>query len=448
MRAVAACFEGVFRLEEAVSVDEVLRGGLDSKQVLVRGWLQNRRSSGGIIFLQVRDGSGVVQCTLRKGEVDDKVFQEFLTAGIESSVELQGTVSPDPRAPGGREVQVDAGRVEYAALEEFPIAKKHHGPEFLLDERHLFVRTDKMRSILKIRALILSAARAWFDSHGYTEVQVPTLTSAAVEGGATLFEVKYFDEKAYLTQSWQLYAEALIASIGKIYTVAPSFRAEKSRTRRHLTEYWHLEAEAPWCDLDGIMKVEEQLLSHVVERLLERSRPELALFERKAGDLERVKPPFPRITYDEALKMMGGEKKAGIKWGDDLGYEQEKLLTEHFDQPFFVTRYPKKAKAFYHKPDPENPAVTLSVDLLAPEGYGEITGGGQRIEDYKTLVARIEEEGLDSKSYQWYLDLRKFGSVPHSGFGMGLERVVSWVCKLDHIRDAIAFPRLINRLYP
>ena len=263
-----------------------------------------------------------------------------------------------------------------------------------------------------------------------------------------MFEVKYFDEKAYLTQSWQLYAEALIASVGKIYTVAPSFRAEKSRTRRHLTEYWHLEAEAPWCDLDGIMEVEEQLLSHVVRQLLERSRTELAMFGRKPEDLERVRPPFPRISYDEALRMIGGEK-AGIKWGDDFGYEQEKLLKPHFDRPFFVTRYPKKAKAFYHKPDPENPEVTLSADLLAPEGsQSELTGGGQRIEDYEALVRRIEEEGLDPKSYEWYLDLRKFGSVPHSGFGMGLERLVSWICKLDHIRDAIAFPRLINRLYP
>ncbi len=434
-------------LEEAVSVEEISKGGLDGQRVVVRGWLQNKRSSGGIIFLLIRDGSGVIQCTLRKGDVDDKVFQEFLSAGVESTVKLEGTVREDSRAVGGREIQVDAGKLEAAALDEFPIAKKYHGPEFLLDQRHLVVRTDKMRSMLKIRAVVLSAARSWFDAHGYTEVQVPTLTSAAVEGGSTLFEVKYFDEKAYLTQSWQLYAEALIASVGKIYTVAPSFRAEKSRTRRHLTEYWHLEAEVPWCDLDGIMEVEEQLLSHVVRQLLERSKTELALFGRKAADLERVQPPFPRISYDQALEMIGGEK-AGIKWGDDLGYEQEKLLTTHFDRPFFVTRYPKKAKAFYHKPDPENPEVTLSVDLLAPEGYGEITGGGQRIEDYETLVRRIKEERLDPKSYEWYLDLRKFGSVPHSGFGMGLERAVSWICKLEHIRDAIAFPRLINRLYP
>jgi len=304
-----------------------------------------------------------------------------------------------------------------------------------------------MRAVLKIRAVILSAARSWFDSHGFLEVQVPILTSAAVEGGATLFEVKYFEEKAYLTQSWQLYAEALIASVGKIYTVAPSFRAEKSRTRRHLTEYWHVEAEAPWCDLDGIIRVEEEMLSYVLEQLIVRCADELGLFERKLDDLRRVVPPFPRITYDDAFRMMGGEK-SGIKWGDDLGYEQEKLLTEHFDRLFFVTGYPKKAKAFYHKPDASRPEVTMSVDMLAPEGYGEITGGGQRIEEYDALVGRVKEEGLDPKSYGWYLDLRKYGSVPHSGFGMGLERLVSWVCRLDHIRDAIAFPRLINRVYP
>ena len=437
----------MYWLEEAARVVDVFAGSLDGKEVLIRGWLQNKRSSGGIIFLFIRDGSGVIQCTVRKSEVEAKVFESFLSARVESSVQVEGEVKSDPRALGGREVIVHTGRVDSAAIEDFPIAKQFQGPDFLLDKRHLFVRSDKMRAVLNVRAVILSAARTWLDSHDYLEVQVPTLTSAAVEGGSTLFEVKYFDEKAYLTQSWQLYAEALIASVGRIYTIAPSFRAEKSRTRRHLTEYWHLEAEAPYVDLDGIMEVEEQMLSHVLGQLLERTSAQLALFERKREDLEKVKPPFPRITYDDAFKMIGGEK-SGIKWGDDLGYEQEKVLTTHFDRPFFVTRYPKKAKAFYHKPDPLNSEVTLSVDLLAPEGYGEITGGGQRIEDYDALIGRIKEEGLDPKSYEWYLDLRKFGSVPHSGFGMGLERVVSWVCKLEHIRDAIAFPRLINRVYP
>jgi asparaginyl-tRNA synthetase len=434
-------------MQQIATVREVLQGTFDSKQVLVRGWLQNKRTGGGIIFLLLRDGPGVIQCTLRKGKVDEKTFEEFQSARIESSVELRGEVKPDPRAPGGREIQVDEGRVVHPALEEFPIAKQFHGPEFLLDKRHLFVRSDKMRSILRVRAVVLSAVREWFDKHSFTEVHVPTLTSAAVEGGATLFEVKYFDQKAYLTQSWQLYAEALIASVGSIYTVAPSFRAEKSRTRRHLTEYWHVEAEAPWCDLNCIIGVEEQLLSHIVATLVEKCKTELALFERKLEDLEKVKPPFERVTYDQAFKMIG-EEESGIRWGDDLGYEQEKLLAVKFDRPFFVTHYPKKAKAFYHMPDPANPEVTLSVDCLAPEGYGEITGGGQRIEEYDALLARIREEGLDPKSYEWYLDLRKFGTVTHSGFGLGLERVVSWVCKLDHIRDAIAFPRLINRIYP
>ncbi len=428
-------------------VREVLEGGLDGKQVTVRGWLQNKRSGGGIQFLLVRDGTGVLQCTLGKKGVPSNVFGSFLTAGVESTIELSGHVRKDARAPGGWELQADRGKVLHLALEEFPIAKKFHGPEFLLDNRHLYVRSDRIQAILRIRARLLSAARAWFEEHGYTEVHVPSLTSAAVEGGATLFEVKYFDEKAYLTQSWQLYAEALVPSVGRIYTVAPSFRAEKSRTRRHLTEYWHLEAEAPWCDLDCIMKVEEELLTRIVGILLETSKEELKLFGRNPEDLEKVKPPFDRLTYDEAFKMIG-EEGSGIKWGDDLGYEQEKLLTEKFDRPFFVTRYPKKAKAFYHKPDPVRPEVTLSVDLLAPEGYGEITGGGQRIEEYEELLGRIREEGLDPKAYEWYLDLRKFGSVPHSGFGLGVERVVSWVCKLDHIRDAIAFPRLINRIYP
>src|SRR3989454_1753485 len=433
-------------MQQVVTVREILRGTLDAKQVRVRGWLQNKRTGGGIIFLLLRAGSGVVQCTLRKGKVDEKTFEEFQSARIESSVELRGEVKPDPRAPGGREVQVDEGRVVHPALEEFPIAKQFHGPEFLLDKRHLFVRSDKMRSILRVRAVVLSAVRDWFDKHDFTEVHVPSLTAAAVEGGATLFEVKYFDEKAFLTQSWQLYAEALIASVGRIFTVAPSFRAEKSRTRRHLTEYWHLEAEAPWCDLNGVMEIEEQLLGFIVERVEQACRPEFEFLGRRLEDLEKIRPPFRRISYDEALTIMGSG--SGVKWGDDLGYEQEKILTEKFDKPFFVTGYPKKAKAFYHKPDPSRPEVTMSVDMLAPEGYGEITGGGQRIEEYDALVGRMKEEGLDPKSYGWYLDLRKYGSVPHSGFGMGLERLVSWVCKLDHIRDAIAFPRLINRVYP
>ncbi len=432
---------------EIARIVDVLSGKYDGAVVHIRGWLHNVRSSGGIVFLQVRDGTGIVQCTVRKGGVTENVFEDFAKAGLESAVELQGAVSSDSRAPGGKEIKVQEGRVPYPALEEFPIAKQFHGPEFLLDNRHLSIRSEKMQAVLRIRATVLHAVREWFDTNGFTEVQVPTLITAAVEGGSTLFEVKYFDEKAYLSQSWQLYAEAMISSVGSIYTVAPSFRAEKSRTRRHLTEYWHIEAEEPWSGLERIMKVEEELLSHTITRLRRERSAEFRLFGRSDEDLARVKLPFPRITYDEALKMIEGES-AGLKWGDDLGYEQEKILTVKFDRPFFVTHYPKRAKAFYHKPDPKNPETTLSVDMLAPEGYGEITGGGERIADYDALMARVKEEGMDPKSYQWYLDIRKFGSVPHAGFGMGLERTVAWLCKLDHIRDAIAFPRLINRIYP
>ncbi len=433
-------------MEESVPIRSILQGEGEARKVLVRGWLQNKRSSGGIIFALLRDGTGVIQCTLRKENVPTELFSRMLTVRVESTVELTGSAAVDKRAPGGWEIKVDSGRVLSEAMEDFPIAKKFHGPDFLLDNRHLFVRSDKLRSMLKVRSMLLATARAWFSSHAFTEVQVPTLTSAAVEGGATLFEVKYFDEKAYLTQSWQLYAEALISSIGSIYTIAPSYRAEKSRTRRHLTEYTHLEAEAPWCDLEGIMKVEEQLLTRIIESIHASCRSELEVLGRNPEELEKFKGPFPRVTYTEALKMLGDNP--GITWGDDLGYEQEKVLTARFDKPFFVTHYPRKAKAFYHKPDPKNPDVTLSADLLAPEEWGEITGGGQRIEEYEELLARIKEQGLDPKNYSWYMDLRKFGTVPHSGFGLGVERVIAWLCKLDHVRDAIAFPRLINRVYP
>jgi asparaginyl-tRNA synthetase len=300
---------------------------------------------------------------------------------------------------------------------------------------------------MRIRAKLLQAAREWFEKHGYTEVQVPIIITAACEGGSTLFEVKYFDQKAYLTQSWQLYAEAVIASLGKIFTIAPSFRAEKSRTRRHLTEYWHLEAEMPWCDLEELMKIEEELLVFICHKIAKDMEEELKTLKRNPEDLLKIKKPFKRITYDEVVEIL---KKEGIKfeWGDDLAWQQEKVLAKKFDKPFFVTHYPKGVKAFYHKPDPKRPEVTLSVDLLAPEGYGEITGGGQRIHDLEELMKRIKEEKLNPKDYEWYIDLRKFGSVPHSGFGLGVERTLAWICKLDHIRDAILFPRLINRVYP
>jgi len=384
---------------------------------------------------------------VKKDVIDKETFQILDTLSPESTIETEGIVRKDPRAPGGYEVLISKARVLKIAEESFPIAQKYHGPEFLLDNRHLWIRNRRMQATLRIRASALDAAREWFKENEYTETHVPTIITAACEGGSTLFEVKYFDSKAYLTQSWQLYAEAIIASLGKIYTIAPSFRAERSRTRRHLTEYWHLEAEAPWYNLESLMKDEEELLAHIIHSVA-RSRPnELALNKRQSSELLKLTPPFPRITYDKAVALLK-ERGVEIRYGDDLGWEQERVLTLQFDTPFFVTHFPKTAKAFYHKLDPSNPKLTLSADLLAPEGYGEITGGGERIEDLNELTQRITDEKLDPKSYQWYLDLRRYGTVPHAGFGLGVERTIAWICKLKHIRDAIAFPRLINRVYP
>ncbi len=434
-------------MKSATSISEILSGKKVNEDVTIRGWLHNKRSSGGIHFFIVRDGTGVIQCTIKKDRVAEEVFEVAKKITQESTMEIMGVVKEDQRAPGGYEIQACDMKILHLAEEGFPIAKKYHGPDFLLDNRHLWIRSQKMQRILRIRAEMLRAAREWLDQNGFTEFHAPTLISAACEGGATLFTVKYFDRKAYLTQSWQLYAEAAIASLGKIYTIAPSFRAEKSKTRRHLTEFWHLEVEVPWCDLEGIMKIEEDLLTYILHSLGERSARDLEALERQPGDLLKINPPFLRITYDEAVEMLNRD---GVKfeWGNDLGWIEEKHLTLKFDKPFFVTHYPRSAKAFYHKPDPKRPEVTLSADLLAPEGYGEITGGGQRIEDINDLLERIRENNLNPEDYKWYIDLRRYGSVPHAGFGLGVERTVAWVCKLNHIRDAIAFPRLINRIYP
>ncbi len=429
-----------------VAVREILTRGTDSTRVRLRGWLHNKRSSGGILFLILRDGTGFLQCTAKRDQLGEK-FTEIETLPLESTLEVEGEVARDPRAPRGYELRIRDLQVLQRSHEDFPIAKKYHGPEFLLDNRHFWIRSRKMQTILRLRAFLIEEARSWLKDHGYLEVQVPTLVSAAVEGGSTLFEVKYFDEKAYLTQSWQLYAEAMIASLGKIYTLAPSFRAEKSRTRRHLTEYWHLELEEPWLDLEGLIRVEEELLLHICHQVASRASDELKEVGRNPDELATLKPHFPTITYDRAVELIR-KSDSSFEWGTDLGYNQEKILTKDFSTPFFVTHYPKGVKAFYHMPDPTRPEVTLSVDLLAPEGYGEITGGGQRIHDYDQLMQRINEEHLNPEHYSWYLDLRKYGTTPHSGFGMGIERAVAWICKLKHIRDASAFPRLMNRIRP
>jgi asparaginyl-tRNA synthetase len=430
---------------EFIDISKILSG--KEGKVSIHGWLHHKRSSGGILFLLVRDGTGLIQSTLTKDKTDKKIFEEIESLPIESLVELTGTSKKDTRAPGGYEIVVSEIKIEQKAAEDFPIAKKYHGPDFLLDQRHFWIRSEQMQMISRLRDKFLKAAREWFSKHGFVEIQVPIIVGAACEGGSTLFELKYFDQKAYLTQSWQLYAEAAIASIGKCFTVAPSFRAEKSRTRRHLTEYWHLEAEEPWCDLEGTMKTQEELLTHILHTLTKEAAEELKFFKRDPKDLLKIKAPFKRMTYDEAVKILQ-EKGVKFKWGDDIAWEQEKILTEKADQPFFLTHFPLGVKAFYHKPDPKRQEVTLSADLLGPEGYGEITGGGQRIHDYPELMKRIKEEKLDTKSYQWYVDLRRYGMPPHSGFGLGIERTVAWICKLEHIRDAILFPRLINRVYP
>lgn len=415
----------------------------------IHGWLHAKRTMGGVLFFIIRDGTSLMQATIKKEKVKD--IEKIDKVPIESVVEIEGQVRKDQRAPGGFELVADAVVVEHKAAEDYPLESekkiREHGPDFLLDQRHFYLRSEKLMKMLRVRAKVLELARKWFEKEGYTEFQSPIFTAAAVEGGSTLFPVKYFDKKAYLTQSWQLYAEAAIASLGKIYTVAPSFRAEKSRTRRHLTEYWHMEVEEPWCDLECIMKTEEELVSFILHGLAKEMSEEMKFFKRDVEYLLSVKPPFERITYDDAIKYLQ-EKKVKIKWGDDITWEHEQVLTEKFTKPFFLTHFARGVKAFYHKEDPKKPKVTLSLDMLAPEKYGEITGGGQREDDYEKLMKRIKEEKLDPKAYEWYLELRKYGTVPHSGFGLGVERLVAWICKLDHIRDAIAFPRLINRVYP
>ena len=434
-------------MDSVQTIAEILDGKLDGSHVALRGWLHHIRSSGGILFLQLRDGSGIIQCTLKKDKIDPETFEKLSATPIESTIEVSGDVKKDPRAPRGYEIQGERVSVLFPAEDGYPIAKKYHGPDFLLDYRHLWIRNEKMQATIRLRSRLIEEARRWLMDHGYLEVQVPILVSAAVEGGSTLFPVKYFEQKAYLSQSWQLYAEAMIASVGKIFTLAPSFRAEKSRTRRHLTEYWHLEVEAPWLELEGLMQLEEELVTHMCQQIAQRMPEELKLLGRDPSKLLQVQTPFPRITYDQAVEKTQ-KSMSTFKWGKDLGYEEEKVLTQGFESPFFVTRFPKGIKAFYHMPDPQNPKITLSVDLLAPEGYGEITGGGQRIHVLEQLLTRIKEEELNPDDYKWYTELRRYGTVPHAGFGMGVERVVAWVCGLEHIRDAIAFPRLINRLYP
>jgi len=415
--------------------------------VELRGWLYTRRSSGGIHFLLVRDGTGVVQAVINAKEVDAATFDRADHLPQESSLILTGAVRSDKRAPGGVEVTVRA-LVVLQEADPYPITPKEHGVEFLMDHRHLWLRSPRQHAIMRVRAEVIRAATAYLDAQGFLRVDAPILTPASVEGTTTLFETAYFDlGTAYLTQSGQLYNEAAAMAFGRVYCYGPTFRAEKSKTRRHLTEFWMLEPEVAYLDLDGYMDLAEEFVSAIVQDVLRNRERELALLERDLAPLRGVKPPFPRISYDEALEIL---KRAGkpMPWGEDFGGDEETVISSHFDRPVFVHHYPAACKAFYMQPDAARPAVVLAADLLAPEGYGEIIGGGQRIHDLGLLEQRLAEYGLPRDIYRWYLDLRRYGAVPHSGFGIGIERTVAWICGLDHIREAIPFPRLINRLYP
>jgi asparaginyl-tRNA synthetase len=430
-----------------VSVSDILDGKLTEKEVEVKGWLLTKRSSGGVQFLIVRDGTGMIQATVHKDEVAEKVFEDADKLTQESSIIIKGTVKEDRRAPGGYEIRVKDLQIVHLAEREYPLAKKEHGIDFLMRFRQLWIRSPRQFAILKIRAEVVKACRDFLDENGFTLTDSPILTPAAVEGVATLFEVPYFGDKAFLTQSGQLYVEATIAAFGKVYCFGPTFRAEKSKTPRHLTEFWMVEPEMAFCGFEENLKLQEDMVTYIVRRVLERRSRELAVLKRDVKPLKKVEPPFDRISYTEAVEML---QRAGhkIEWGEDLGAPHERFISLQFEKPVFVHRYPAKAKAFYMQPDPQDPKVVLCADLMAPEGYGEIIGGSQRIHDLKLLEQRIEEFGLPKEAYEWYLDLRRYGSVPHSGFGLGLERTVMWICKLKHIRETIPFPRTITRIYP
>jgi asparaginyl-tRNA synthetase len=418
----------------------------EGQEVTLRGWLHNRRSGGRIHFLIIRDGTGFIQGVMSKAGVDEETFLRADHLSQETSLVVTGTVRADARAPSGYEIDLSALKV-VGGSEDYPITPKEHGVDYLLDRRHLWVRSERQQAILRVRHEVIDAIRDFFNGRGFTLVDTPIFTPAAVEGTTTLFPVQYFEETAYLTQSGQLYNEADAAALGRVYCFGPTFRAEKSKTRRHLTEFWMVEPEVAYATLDDVIALGEDLVVSVVGRVLDRRRRELRTLQRDTTKLEKVQAPFPRISYDEAAAILRA-KGQPFEWGGDLGGTDETILSEQFDRPVAVHRYPAAVKAFYMKPDPERPDLAMCVDFLAPEGYGEIIGGSERIDDYELLLRRIREHNLPQKAFEWYLDLRRFGSVPHGGFGMGVERVVTWICGLDHLREAIPYPRTIYRLYP
>jgi asparaginyl-tRNA synthetase len=430
-------------------------GRHEGQTVTIRGWLYNLRESGKLLFPIFRDGSGTIQGVVPKNAVPAEVFDSIKGLTQESSVIVEGKVRADKRAPGGFELDVSGVQVlqRVSESEPFPISLKEHGVDFLMDNRHLWIRTPRQAAILRTRAEIIKAARDFFDDRGFVLTDPPILTPAACEGTSTLFPVDYFEEQAYLTQSGQLYIEATAMALGKVYSFGPTFRAEKSKTRRHLTEFWMVEPEVAYATLDDLMDLAEGLISFLVKRCLEKRRADLQTMGRDVAKLEKISVPFPRITYDEAVKMLQeghakGALEAKFEWGGDLGSPDETYISAQFEKPVMIHRYPAKVKAFYMEPDPQRPELALCVDVLAPEGYGEIIGGSQRMASYELLLQRIREHNLPEESFKWYLDLRKYGGVPHGGFGMGIERAVAWICGLEHVRETIPFARTLHRLYP
>lgn len=414
--------------------------------VEIRGWLYNARSSGKLRFLLVRDGTGIIQAVVFKGDVSEQAFALVDGLAQESSVIIRGEIHAEKRAPGGYEISVKEIEKVGDSL-DYPITPKEHGSNFLLNRRHLWIRSAKQHAILRVRHEVISALRDFFNGRGFIMLDAPIFTPAACEGTTTLFETDYFNDKAYLTQSGQLYMEAGCMAFGKVYCFGPTFRAEKSKTRKHLTEFWMIEPEVAYLDLEGNMDLAEDMVCYLVERVLDKRKPELEKLERDISKLETVKKPFPRITYDEIVRSLQ-EWGSKIKYGDDLGAPEETLIGDHFDKPVMVHRWPAEVKAFYMKRDAERPELALGVDMIAPEGHGEIVGGGQREDDYDTLLASIKKHSLPQKAFNWYLDLRKYGSVPHSGFGLGLERTVGWLTGVHHIRECIPLPRMMHRLKP
>ena len=433
-----------FSMKPSVLIKEI--NEFIGKEVIIKGWVYNKRSSGKIHFLQIRDGSGFIQAIILKGEVSSESFAAAEKVTLESSVEMAGIVREDKRAPDGYELTAKELTIIQLA-EEFPIGKKEHGPDFLLNNRHLWLRSKRQWAILRVRNEIIQSLNEYLQKEGFVRVDTPIITPSACEGTTTLFEIDYFGEKAYLSQSGQLYLEAAIGSLGRVYDFGPALRAEKSKTRRHLIEFWMMDAEAAFVDFIGILKVQEEMVYHIIQSVLKNCQKELEILERDTQVLSSIKLPFVRLTYKETIKLLNS-LGSDIKIGSDFGNDDETILMNHYKKPVFVTHYPAEVKAFYAKKDPNDGDFALVADLLAPEGYGEVIGGGERESDYDTLIREIQKRNLNVKDYDWYLDLRKYGSVPHSGFGIGLERMVAWICKSPHVRETIPFPRLLGRFRP